>query len=642
MISSILLLFGALACWAMIWLVSGMRRNLALAKSSGLPYYLVPINPVNPFAQLLAPVWIAIWKLLVPRKYWENVADVCIPDWHYRRLHEPFEKLGDTFLLVTPTQLMGYTDNAEVIHQFTSKRESFPKPIFLYALLKLFGENVVTTEGAIWRMHRKVTSASFNEKNSGLVFHESVEQTQGMLSQWLQRGESHNIRSMEDDTMTWALNIIGYVGFGLRLLWPGQSLASDTDPRLAKYASLGVPKGHTLSFKDSIAATLHHLLLLVLTPTVILNYVPLKKLKSAKEARDNFESYMEEFLHDKVEDVRQGDKDIGMDIMGSLVATSYQDKQDKARGMKNTELKDSEIIGNAFIMFLAGHETTANVIHFTLLELANNPAVQRRLQKDIDTILGDADPSTWDYDANVNAMMASMLGACMNETLRLMPPVIEVPKSVTPNQDQPVTVDGKSYTMPRGTYMGLVSPAVQRNPRYWPAKPSRIREGKAHDLDDWVPERWFRPSMDVGSSTDGSSGGAEEDFGGYAGPDTSAQMFRPVRGSYIPFSDGARSCLGRRIAQVEIVAALAVIFQRYSLENAVDDFVADSGGDVDETIERMDREERARVYALATARSRKTLRDASSLVTLKLHGGAHVPVRLVPRRRERFVSWIDE
>jgi hypothetical protein len=29
-----------------------------------------------------------------------------------------------------------------------------------------------------------------------------------------------------------------------------------------------------------------------------------------------------------------------------------------------------------------------------------------------------------------------------------------------------------------------------------------------------------------------------EDFGGFTGHDTSAQIFRPVRGSFLPFSDG--------------------------------------------------------------------------------------------------------
>ncbi|KAI1496367.1 cytochrome P450 [Biscogniauxia marginata] len=655
MIYTLLVFLGAIVVLTLYVTVSGLYRNIALAKASGLPYYIAPVNPKNAIVQLTTPIWARLWRLL-PKRYWEHVIDVCIPDWQYQKLHEPFEKLGETFLLATPTLLIIFTDDAELIHQITSRREAFPKPLESYKILTLFGENVVTTEGSLWRMHRKITAASFNERNSALVFRVAVEQAQGMVDYWMRRGTTDKITSLEDDTMTLALNIISFVGFGLRLLWPGQTVPADTDPRLVKYTSLGVPTGHSISFRDSIAGTLKYLLVLLVTPGLILNHLPFEILKLAKQARDSFSQYMEEFLKDKAEDVRAGDKETGMDIMGSLVATSYQNREAKAKGI---ELKDSEIIGNAFIMFLAGHETTANVIHFTLLELANNPAAQRQLQKDIDAIFGDADPGTWDYEEKINAMMASMIGAAMNETLRLMPPVTEVPKKVSPAQDQVVTVNGAQHALPRGAYIGMVVPAVQRNPRFWPAKPSGVTTtttttttadadadaDKPHDLDDWAPERWFRPSSSSSSSSSTSpnetvSAQTEDadadvdDFGGYAGPDTSAQLYRPARGSYIPFSGGARSCLGRRIAQVEILAALAVVLRGHSVENAVDDWADDA------RVAAMGLAEREDLYARAADRSRRTLRAASSLVTLKLHGDAHVPVRLVRRGEERFVSWL--
>lgn len=358
--------------------------------------------------------------------------------------------------------------------------------------------------------------------------------------------------------------------------------------------------------------------------------VPLRIFKEAKEARENYDLYMQEFLQEKAKDVRRGDKDIGMDIMGSLVATSYQDNQG---GKSNIRLKDSEIIGNAFIMFLAGHETTANVMHFSMLELANNPAAQRRLQQDIDTILGpDSDPTTWNYEEKVGTMQASMIGAVMNETLRILPPVVEVPKKTTPTKPQTVTIDGVKRTLPPNTYLGLCVSASQRNPRCWPARPSKIT-GAADDLNDWVPERWFRPSLrDDKQSSDIIE---EEDFGGYAGPDTSASMFRPVRGSFIPFSDGARSCLGRRLAIVEVLAALAVIFQKYSIENAVDDWASN------EEVARMDQAQKETLYKKAVQRSRETMASCETRITLKLHNGHHVPLRLVKRGEERFVNWID-
>jgi hypothetical protein len=222
--------------------------------------------------------------------------------------------------------------------------------------------------------------------------------------------------------------------------------------------------------------------------------------------------------------------------------------------------------------------------------------------------------------------MASMVGAAMNETLRLIPPVVEVPKQAL-HRDQPLLVDGKEYMVPEGTVISLTAVAAQRNPKYWPSQASKLR-ADGDNLADWEPERWFiKNDSKVGAAeTEANAGNDEEDFGGYKGPDTSTQLFRPERGAYIPFSDGARSCLGRRIAQAEIVAALAVLFRDHSVELVVDE----ADGEDDE----------AR-YKAAQARSRRTVAAATSVITLKLQGEQKVPIRLVKRGEERFVGWMD-
>jgi len=346
---------------------------------------------------------------------------------------------------------------------------------------------------------------------------------------------------------------------------------------------------------------------------------------------------MNELLEEKKAGLRKGDgaDRQGMDLMGALVRAKYQEGSGGGGG--GPQLSDSDIVGNAFIMLIAGHETTANAMHFTLIELANNPRAQRALQADVDRLFGGSDPSGWNYEANIAAMQASHLGACMNETLRMIPSVVEIPKKVSPAQDQVLALEGggRRALLPAGMTIALSAVAVQRNPRYWPARPSRTT-GEATDLDDYVPERWFRP-VDGGAAAkdDEAAEEEEEDFGGPTGPDTSASMFRPVRGSFVPFSEGARSCLGRRIAVVEMMAALAVVFQRYSIELAVDDWASD------DDVAAMSRVQRAKVYQKAQARSRDTLRGAGSIVTLKLQGGAHVPVRVVRRGHERFVNFMD-
>lgn len=86
-------------------------------------------------------------------------------------------------------------------------------------------------------------------------------------------------------------------------------------------------------------------------------------------------------------------------------------------------LTDDEILGNAFVFILAGHETAANTIHFSILFLAMHWSSQKHLQDDLDAILGEKPVAEWDYDNDMPKLFGSMCGAVMNEELRLVPPV---------------------------------------------------------------------------------------------------------------------------------------------------------------------------------------------------------------------------
>ncbi|TDZ25842.1 Cytochrome P450 3A2 [Colletotrichum orbiculare MAFF 240422] len=645
MFSSVFALIAAVAAYGIYTYVTGWQRNIAEAKKSGLPYVLAPVSPFSIPWQLTHKLWLPIIKSL-PKTWWENWLPISVPDFSYNLLHEPFARHGETFLVVSPFQVLVLTDSAEAIHQITQQRERFPKLVETYEILKQFGDNVLTTEGVVWRMHRKVTSATFNEKNAALVFAESIKQAQSMTQKWLGPGGNgrQTIETLDHDTMRLALNIISYVGFGMRLLWPGQSLPEGTDPKLTKYSSLEAPPGHTMSFTDAIAEMLEHILVLLLVPRWLLKRLPFKYTKLAIESHDNYVQYIDELMQDKIEDLQKGDHgEAGMDLMGQLVQSKYGKEGGELSGAINgmvsgtakeskiPQLSKSEITGNAFIMLVAGHETTANAMHFGCIEIACNPAAQRQLQKDIDGIFGDSDPSTWNYESTVNPMLASMLGACMNETMRMTPAVVEIPKKVNPDGDGILTLDGEKHVLPKGAHVSVVGVAAHRNPRNWPSKPSKVTDD-AHDLNDYVPERWYRQSLSP-EQTEVSGDG--EDYGGYKGADTSEKMFRPVRGSYVPFSDGPRSCLGRRIAQVEIIAALSVIFQRYSLELAVDEWASDA------EVEVMSTDERRRLYKKAQDKCRRTLKSASTMLTLKLPHGTTVPLRIVPRGQERFLGIVD-
>jgi cytochrome P450 len=313
--------------------------------------------------------------------------DICpryiVPDWVWQLRFEPFVKRGDIIILASPGCIHIYVANAEVIHQITAKREAFPKPLETYRILDIFGRNVITTEGSEWKQHRKVLSPSFNEKNNALVFAEACKQAQGMLRKWTTISGNPTIEEIPKDVMRLTLYIISRVGFGVRLLWPGEKLAQETAPD-GVFNSNEPPEGHSMSFETSLDTLLSNLIWVILTPMWLMSksysnsrkkeliqaeHLPFGSARKAYDSFINWGQYMNELFAQKVEEAHQGDHDDGMDIMGSLVRSSYgknlgATKSSLAQVEKGEHkirpLSDSDILGNAFVMIVAGHETTAN------------------------------------------------------------------------------------------------------------------------------------------------------------------------------------------------------------------------------------------------------------------------------------------
>lgn len=161
-------------------------------------------------------------------------------------------------------------------------------------------------------------------------------------------------------------------------------------------------------------------------------------------------------------------------------------------------------------LFLAGHETTANLLTFLLLSLARHPEWQARVPGEVRGVLGGAEP-----DAE-SAHRLPLLSACIQETLRLYPPAWTVPRQST----APVRVAG--YDLPAGANVSVNIFLMQRHPRFWP-EPERFR-----------PERWLTGER--------------------------------VPEAFMPFGLGARMCIGNHLALLEAHLIAALILRDFGVE----------------------------------------------------------------------------
>lgn len=653
------LLLAAAVVYHIVQLGLAWRRNVNKAQQSGLPYMIVPIFFLN-------PLWLGSVVVMLPLlsklpTSWTPWVTYCLPDFAWHGRQKAFERFGmDTFLTASPGGLVMYTCDPSVISQITMRRNDFPKPSPIYRSLGIYGGNVVSAEGNQWRQHRKAISPPFTEKNNHLVWQETIDQSISMMGSWLgpdKQGDK-TVDRVADDTMRLSLHVISRAGFGRKMEWPegDENVKLDEsydDQSKIKNETDAADEGHSMSYTYALHCLLDNIFFHFLFPKWLLRKIPSSRVRKALESYEEWGNYMKEAVARKRTDIQVGKdtNDESMDILGQLVKGQEQTKKDKS-----SQLLESEIHGNMFVLILAGHETAANSIHFSMVYLALHPQSQRALQKDLDQIFQGRPPSEWDYDRDLPHLFGSMAGAVLNEELRLVPPVVAIPKSTWGVSDQQVQIDGKTYIVPAETFIGLATIGAHRNPKHWPkgkptypgGKPAHPLANVDNDLEEFRPERWLlsedfkietektceKQKSDSSMPTESSAGG---DLNINEAADTSERLYKPIKGAYLPFSDGYRSCIGRRFAQVEILAAIAIIFQNFSVELAVDKYAKD-----DEQVINMHMDARAELWQKAADDARELILNGMGvIISLQMRKG-HVPLRLVPRGQEKFADNIDE
>lgn len=109
----------------------------------------------------------------------------------------------------------------------------------------------------------------------------------------------------------------------------------------------------------------------------------------------------------------------------------------------------------AFVLMLAGYETTAAALSFTLYLLAANPDKQQLLVDEVDSFGRDRKPSLEDLES------LPFLDACLKEGLRLYPP------APTHIREAARDTEIGGYRVRKGQWLGCAVWSMHRNPKYW-------------------------------------------------------------------------------------------------------------------------------------------------------------------------------
>jgi len=198
---------------------------------------------------------------------------------------------------------------------------------------------------------------------------------------------------------------------------------------------------------------------------------------------------------------------------------------------ENGMLSDEEVAGNVFTVLLAGEDTTANTLCWTLYLLHTNPLAWRELVADIDRSLGaDLLPGSFDTARGLES-----IEHCANESMRLRP----VAPLFFLESNRATTLDG--IAVPAGcfvivlTRLGAVGAAGALG---------SVDALAAREAGEFHPSRW-RPVASAEKEA-GSSG-------------------RSLLKASVPFGAGPRICPGRYLAMLEMKMVLASIARNYEL-----------------------------------------------------------------------------
>lgn len=257
-------------------------RNLSAAKGSNIPYIVVPIYWLNPLWRITQPLCMPVLRRL-PLRWTDPWLSVIEENWTWTSRYAIFERLGtDTFLTVSPGGNTLYLANASVINEITSRRTDFPKPIQDYKLLEIYGRSLVSSEGQVWKQHRKIAGALFTEKSNHTVWAESIQQTQAILKYWIEDSglKSSTIYTVEEDTMRLSLHVISRVGFGVHLpMTPakhenGINSEGSYNP-IDQSSRVGQPEsGHKMTYADAINIVLCDIMWILVIPRFLLSQSP--------------------------------------------------------------------------------------------------------------------------------------------------------------------------------------------------------------------------------------------------------------------------------------------------------------------------------------------------------------------------------
>ena len=213
--------------------------------------------------------------------------------------------------------------------------------------------------------------------------------------------------------------------------------------------------------------------------------------------------FLDDFTYDIIRERRKNPSDDSLLTMMMTV-------KDEETG---TMISDELIRDEALTLFFAGHDTTSQVLSWTLKIIAEHPHIEEKLWNEVDTVLKGRVP-TWEDVPNLQ--YTRMI---IDETLRVYPTVPFTARDTMEDDE----VGG--YYIPKGSIVLVAPYYTHRHVDYWG------KNAEIYDPENFAPE----------------------------------QAEKRHKQAYFPFGFGPRICIGSHFALLEMTLVVAEIAQKFKL-----------------------------------------------------------------------------
>jgi cytochrome P450 len=362
-------------------------------------------------------------------------------------------------------------NSAELVREVLVEQADhfFKTPLFKRNARHIIGEGLLTSEGELHERQRRLMQPAFHHQRIAGYAANMVETTQQMLEGWRDDMQF----DIHHEMMRLTLTIVSQSLFGADVSREADVVGEAITGGL-RYAQARTTRPLSIPYR-------------VPTPA---------NLAERKRART-----LHRVVRGFIDERRLSGEDRG-DLL-SMILLSV----DEQGGMS-----DQQALDEVMTLFIAGHETTANLLSWTFYLLAQYPEVEAKLHAELALVLNGRAPAMDDL------AHLTYTTQVIKESMRLYPPAWIVPREA----NQLLTLGG--YPISKWCIL-LSSPYVMhRSPRYF-SEPDRF-----------MPERFTEAF--------------EKSLPKYA---------------YFPFGGGPRVCIGNSFAMMEAQLLLATIAQHYQL-----------------------------------------------------------------------------